>query len=103
MIWRRGSKKRRAIVWRRLGLVEKGAKRASISEQDLVGKQCAVEVEVKEYQKRDGTKATKNEVTFAGYKPLVDLESLRAGVAASGGSGTDGGDAAPLSEEDCPF
>jgi len=31
-----GSKRRRAIIWRRLGLVEKGAQRASITEQDLV-------------------------------------------------------------------
>jgi len=93
-----GSKKRRAIIWRRLGLVEKGAQRASISEQDLVGRECQVEVKVEDYPKRDGTQGTKNVVTFAGYKPLGDLEAGEAGstgkVAAPGGQ---------LSEDQCPF
>jgi hypothetical protein len=99
-----GSKKRRAIVWRRLGLVEKGATRASISEQDLVGKQCAIELKITEYTKRDNTKARKNEVTFAGYKPLADLESLRAGAMASGSEGGEAtGASDTLDETLCPF
>ena len=89
-----GSKRRRAIIWRRLGLVEKGAQRASITEQDLVGRECAVEVKVEEYPKRDGTKGVKNTVTFAGYKPLDELKGGEAAAPASGGQ---------LSEQDCPF
>jgi hypothetical protein len=87
-----GSRRRRAIIWRRLGLVQKGAQKAAISEEDLVGRECAVEVKVVDYPKRDGTKGTKNEVTFAGYKPLGDLE---AGEAA--------GPEERLSETSCPF
>jgi len=93
-----GSKRRRAIIWRRLGLVEKGAQKAAISEEDLVGRECQVEVEIEEYPKRDGTKGVKNTVKFAGYKPLGDLEA--------GEAGRPGEAAAPagkLSEQDCPF
>jgi hypothetical protein len=70
-----GARRRRAIIWRRLGLVEKGAQRASLTEQDLVGRECAVEVKVEEYPRRDGTTGVKNVVTFAGYRPLGDLEA----------------------------
>jgi hypothetical protein len=87
-----GSRRRRAIIWRRLGLVQKGAQKAAISEEDLIGRECAVELKVVDYPKRDGTKGTKNEVTFAGYKPLGDLED--AGAVASGER---------LAEGDCPF
>jgi len=87
-----GSRRRRAIIWRRLGLVQKGAQKAAISEEDLVGRECAVELKVVDYPKRDGTKGTKNEVTFAGYKPLGDLEE--------GGTGAPG---ERLAESDCPF
>jgi len=87
-----GSRRRRAIIWRRLGLVQKGAQKAAISEEDLVGRECAVELKVVDYPKRDGTKGTKNEVTFAGYKPLGDL--AEAGTVAPGER---------LAESDCPF
>jgi hypothetical protein len=90
-----GSKRRRAIIWRRLGLVAKGAQRAAISEDDLVGRECAVEVKVVDYPKRDGTKGTKNEVTFAGYRALGDLEAGEAPQAAGPGE--------RLSETSCPF
>jgi hypothetical protein len=104
-----GSRRRRAIIWRRLGLVQKGAQRASISEESLVGVECLVDVKVAEYTKRDGTKGTKNEVTFDGYKPLGDHEAASSGrPAGSAGqapeasrSGDDG--QKPLSESDCPF
>jgi len=81
-----GSKKRRAIIWRRLGLVQKGARKAAISEEDLVGRECTVEVEVEEYPRKDGTQGTKNVVTFAGYKPVEEV-----------------GAEATLTEEECPF
>ncbi len=81
-----GSKKRRAIIWRRLGLVQKGAQRAAISEEDLVGRQCAVEIKVEDYPRRDGTQGTKNVVTFAGYKPIEEV----------------GSEESP-DESDCPF
>ena len=87
-----GSRRRRAIIWRRLGLVQKGAQKAAISEEDLLDRECAVEVKVVDYPKRDGTKGTKNEVTFAGYKPLDELE-------ASGTSGSE----ERLDESSCPF
>ena len=87
-----GSRRRRAIIWRRLGLVQKGAQKAAISEEDLLDRECAVEVKVVDYPKRDGTKGTKNEITFAGYKPLGELE-------ASGTSGSE----ERLDESSCPF
>ena len=87
-----GSRRRRAIIWRRLGLVQKGAQKAAISEEDLVGRECAVEVKVVDYPKRDGTKGTKNEVTFAGYKPLDEL-----------GTGKAAGSEERLDESSCPF
>ena len=87
-----GSRRRRAIIWRRLDLVQKGAQKAAISEEDLVGRECAVELKTVDYPKRDGTKGTKNEVTFAGYKPLGDLEADEAG-------GAEGS----LPEASCPF
>ena len=84
-----GSRRRRALIWRRLGLVQKGAQKAAISEQDLVGRECAVEVKVVDYPKRDGTKGTKNEVTFAGYKPIEEVGGKETGE--------------KLPEGDCPF
>jgi hypothetical protein len=87
-----GSRRRRAIIWRRLGLVEKGAQKAAISEEDLVGRECAVELKIVDYPKRDGTKGTKNEVTFAGYKALGDLDADETG-------GAEG----QLPEASCPF
>ena len=84
-----GSRRRRAIIWRRLGLVQKGAQKAAISEEDLVGRECAVEVKVVEYPKRDGTTGTKNEVTFAGYKSLDEYRGEESGE--------------KLDESSCPF
>ncbi len=87
-----GSRRRRAIIWRRLGLVQKGAQKAAISEEDLLDRECAVEVKVVDYPKRDGTTGTKNEVTFAGYKPLGEIEA----------SETSGAEER-LDESSCPF
>ena len=88
-----GSRRRRAIIWRRLGLVQKGAQKAAISEEDLVGRECAVEVKVVDYPKKDGTTGTKNEVTFAGYKPLDEYQAEGAGEGAG----------KKLDESSCPF
>jgi hypothetical protein len=96
-----GNRKRRALVWHRLGLVKKGEKHATISENDLVGRQCRVEVGIREYTRKDGTPGRANKVSFNGYMPLVDMEGLRAGATASGGEATGVSDT--LDETRCPF
>ena len=79
------SRRRRALIWRRLGLVQKGARKASITEEDLVGRECAVEVKIADYEK-NGKKVFTNKVTWPGYKPLEELGAEES-----------------LDESECPF
>lgn len=102
-----GSRRRRAIIWRRLGLVQKGAKRASISEDDLVGRECAVEVEIENYTRKDGKAGQKSKVTFSGYKLIEELGAEEANEE-PGAKGTSHeshaqGTGEQLGEEDVPF
>ena len=97
------SRQRRAIIWRRLGLVQKGAGKVSVSEAALVGIECEVDVGIETFDRKQngvktGEKGTKNKVAFAGYR----LTGKPASDGPEAGPGTAPPDA-QLSEEDVPF
>jgi hypothetical protein len=92
-----GNKKRRALVWRRMGVVRKGAAKAAVSEGDLIDRECGVYVTVESYDRKDGTKGLKNEVKWDGYKPIGELGAEDAGA----GTAEEPGET--LDESGCPF
>lgn len=67
------SRRRRAIIWRKLGLVREGMKTVCITAEDLLGREIVVEVRTVSYPRRDGTTGFKSQVTFAGYGPISKL------------------------------
>src|SRR5262245_61705009 len=66
------SKKRFALVLRRLGVIkpEDFGKRVEFDWNSLVGRQCIVEVTEEEFDKRDGTKGKTSKLAYAGVWPL---------------------------------
>ena len=67
------SRKRRAIIWRKLGLIREGMRRVRITAGDFLGREIVVEVRTVGYPKRDGTTGFKSQLTFAGYGPIDKL------------------------------
>ena len=100
------SRKRRAIIWRRLGLVQKGAQKAKVSGDDLTGIECAVQVKTKEFE-WNGKKRKKNEIEFSGFMTLAEYAAEQAGEQAGEPAAPKepetGAGEGQLSEEDVPF
>ena len=67
------SRRRRVIIWRKLGLIREGMRKVRITAEDLLGREIVVEVRTVGYPKRDGTTGFKSQVTFAGYGPISKL------------------------------